>query len=251
MNEQSRCEDKSALLALLYGEASEAERRLAEEHVVACEECERELRELGEVRDMLGRWTAPPRHFGFRIVRDTEAGERRAWWARPLPAWSQAAAAVLLLSAGAAIANLDIRYGADGLAVTTGWHRTEAGPGGGNVRADAANARAAQAVTAPWREDLAELERQLRTELASARTVPERAAVAPSTAAPDEGRIMRRVEALITASEERQRRELAIRNIQLARDLRGDLTALQRGLVQLDGRSDEMLNYLMRVSQVK
>ena len=43
-------------------------------------------------------------------------------WFRFSPAWGLAAAAVLLLAIGAAIANLDVRYGSDGLVVRTGWN---------------------------------------------------------------------------------------------------------------------------------
>jgi len=254
MNEQGRCQDKEALLAVLYGEGTEAERQDAEAHVAACAACAAELEDLRGVRETLARWTPPARDFGFRIVRDPAVNaDRQSWWARPIPVWAQVAAAVLLLSVGAAIANLDIRYGPDGFTVATGWQRQPVAP----VQAATGVPPADPALPAPWKTDLAALEQQLRSEFARQPAVAE-PVTAPAGRALDETRLLRQVQALIAASEDRQRRELALRNLQLARDLRLDLAQLQRGLVQLDGRSGaeaaqnrEILNYLMRVSQIK
>ena len=66
------------------------------------------------------------------------------------------------LAAGAAIANLQVRYGNDGLTVTTGWMSARA----------AARAAVPAAVAAPstdWRPALVALEQSLRSELAQMR----------------------------------------------------------------------------------
>lgn len=261
MNEQSSCPDKELLLAALYEDAGEADRRMAEEHIAVCASCAEEVEGLRGVREILARWTPPSRDLGFRLVRDARvAGEPRRFWTRPIPAWAQAAAAVLILSAGAAIANLDIRYGSEGFAVTTGWHKAAVPEG----RAGAAAASPAPASAAPWRDDLAGLEERLRLEFTSlpgsseaVRLQADEAASRPAPAgqAVNEAQFLRRVEALIAESEERQKRELALRTWQLSREMRLDLAQVERGLVQLDGRSGaeaaknrEILDYLMRVS---
>ena len=60
----------------------------------------------------------------------------------------------------------------------------------------------------------------------------------PVVQAPD----MRRVEALITASEERQQRELVLRTVQLVRDFdlqrQGDLVKIQQALGQFQGTTN-------------
>ncbi len=260
MNEQSSCPDKEILLAALYEDAGEADRRLAEEHVAVCSSCAEEVESLRGVRETLARWTPPSRDLGFRLVRDPRvAGEPRRFWTRPIPLWAQAAAAVLILSAGAAIANLDIRYGSEGFAITTGWQKAGVSEG----QAVGASATPAAASAAPWRDDLAMLEERLRHELASlprsdeaARLQTNQAALGAAPAqAFNEAQFLKRVQALIAESEERQKRELALRTWQLSRELRLDLAQVEQSLVQLDGRSGaeaaknrEILDYLMRVS---
>ena len=62
-----------------------------------------------------------PAAAGFhRRTNPAKAGSHAFYW-REIPAWAQAAAAVLLLGVAAGLANLDIRYDGEGLRVRTGW----------------------------------------------------------------------------------------------------------------------------------
>jgi hypothetical protein len=72
--------------------------------------------------------------------------------------------------------------------------------------------------------------------------------------------VLERVRAMIDESEQRQRRELALRTTEMVRDFdaqrNDDLVRIERTIGQMDGTTGvevaqqrQMLNYLMRVSQ--
>ncbi len=175
-----------------------------------------------------------------------------------------AAAAVVFLAVAAAIANLEITYGRDGISVRTGWSRTPvtaqqttpaaaASQPAGSQRVDA------QAVSAG---DLAALEKRLRMEfqalaVGSAAAKHAGSATARATAAPPaNAQLLQRVQDLIDQSETRQRRELALRVAQVVRDFdtqrQTDLVRIQQGLGQIEGTTAadrQVLNYLVRASQ--
>ncbi len=268
---QVNCVEKEALVAYIYGECDADARQSVDAHLAACPDCADEVAGLGGVRQALAQWTPPATAAGFRIVRDEEvppaAGANllrpARWWQRPLPAWGRAAAAVLLLAFGAALANLDVRYGAEGLVVRTGWQH-DAPPAPPRTAAPV-TATAAAAQAAPWRGDLVALERELRgdfaSQLAAARVAP-RAALASAS---DDREIMTRVRALvdnsIVASEQRQQREFAYRVAQLQGEVgaqrQADLIRLQQGLWGMQGRTGaevaqqrQLINYLL-MSQSK
>ena len=241
-----KCDDKDRLVAYLYGEDMPADRAAVEAHLARCAGCAAELAALRDVRTRLAEWQAPDVDLGFRVVRDDPARPGRRWW--PLPAWAQAAAAVLVLAAGAALANLDVRYGADGLRVRTGWHSNDS-----NRSSDSNDSR------------LADLERRLRAEFARAAAPTPAAqpvrAPAPAPAARDAGEdLLRQVRALIAESERRQQRELALRLTDVVRDVdaqrRADLVRIEQNMGQIEGltgaealRQRQLLDYLVRVSQ--
>lgn len=251
MSETFSCDDKDQLVAYLYDELDDTARRRMEDHLRICGACSTEVEGLHGVRRELAGWAPPEATLDFviapagalqspaRVVRPAR------WWApAAVPAWAQAAAAVLVVAAGLGLANLQIRYGAEGLVVTTGW------------MAPAPSAPPAAAAE-DWRPALAALESSLRREM-----VAGRAAVA--TAVPAEaGRAAdvtpQRIAELIDQSERRQRRELALRLSQFSRDLevqrRTDLVRINQGLGQFEGRAGaeiqrqrQMLDYIMRVS---
>ncbi|MEW6323002.1 MAG: zf-HC2 domain-containing protein [Acidobacteriota bacterium] len=248
------CDDKERLVAYLYEDLATSERLAVERHLAGCAACAAELESLGAVRGLLAGWTPPDAELGFEIVRSTRraAPAARGAWASALPVWAQVAAAALVVAAGAAIANVQVRYGAEGLSVTTGWlNAPQMGP------APAAPAGLAQAPRDDeWRAALAALEEKVQRDLDRLRAdAPARAAAA----APDEAAVLRRVNALIEASEQRQRKELAYRLSQMGRDFdvqrRADLVRIERGLGQLDARAGaeaarqrQLLNYVMRAS---
>ncbi len=87
-----------------------------------------------------------------------------------------------------------------------------------------------------------------------------RTASQPVAATPADARVLERVRAMIDESEQRQRRELALRTTEVVRDFdaqrNDDLVRIERTLGQMDGTTGvevaqqrQMLNYLMRVSQ--
>jgi hypothetical protein len=173
-----------------------------------------------------------------------------------LPAWAQAAAAVVVLGAGAGLANLQIEYGKEGLRLRTGWgaqtvRQVSIPPGAPSVQA--ASAPADRAVSPG---DLAALEARLRAEIAqNARTV-----TTPAAGPVMSRDVLDQVRALVDESERRQQKELAFRLAQVVRDVesqrRADLVRIEQNMGQIEGltgqevvRQRDMLNYLMRVSQ--
>jgi hypothetical protein len=151
------------------------------------------------------------------------------WWRQPLPAWAQAAAAAAIFAAGWSI---------------------------GTARGDAVEPLPRQpgaAQAAVTRDDLARVEQRVRDELTAIRRTPS----APRI---DERALMKRVQAMVAESEERQRRELALRTVQVMRDLdlqhRADLAQVQRSMGVLQGtigaevrQQRDGINYLIRASQ--
>jgi len=268
MKSHEFCNDKTLLVSYLYGECNDAERRTYEEHLTECVDCTADVAELRGVRSSLSEWEAPERALGFRIVSEqqhmapevgespTSVGVWRTW---TLPWWLQTSAAVLLFALAAAVANVEVRYGPDGLVVRTGWSK----PAGSTSATQSVSAQG----QAPWRQDLAALEQELRQELSSAPGAPAVAAARASqtsrgVGAPEfnEAALLRRVEALIDQSEHNQQRELAVRLTDVVRDAdiqrRADQMRVQQTFGQLEGQtgvavqqSRELLNYLVRVSQ--
>jgi len=256
MSQPSICGDKEALVAYLYDEADPIERERVAAHLAACEACRAEYEGLRSVRVTLADWAPPTRALAFRLVQADQAEETpRAvrWWRRP--AWAQAAAAVLVLAAGAAIANLNVSLGNGGVSFRTGWQH----PAAVQPMPVAANTAGG---AEPWSADLAALEQRLLTEVA-ARPASVRTSGAPAaTARPvalTEAQVRTLVQALISDSEARQRRELALRVAEVQRDVEGqrraDLVRIQDGLGQLGGwtgaeisRQRQTLDYLLRVN---
>jgi hypothetical protein len=214
-----------AIVAFLYDDAdgSPGERTRFETHLPTCARCRADVAALRGVRTQLARWS-PPEPIDLR---STINNQHARWW-RDIPAWAQVAAALLFLGVSAGVANLDVRYDGNGLSIRTGW----------STRSGVAQS-ASPANDAPWRADLAALERQLKTELraiqASSRPAPAQTVRAASATDAD---VTRRVRALVEDSEKRQQRELALRIAGLLRDVnaqrQSDLVKIDRtlGVVQ-------------------
>jgi hypothetical protein len=272
-------------VSYVYGECEAQERAQLEAHLLECTACAAELEALGGTRRELAAWAPPDVALGFQITRpqrvaaraehgqaDTAPAAHAAvvlkparWWSRPMPAWAQAAAAMLVFGAGLSLGG------------NVNPSRTEVGPESDATAAvmdvarqrevatattDARRDRAATAVpnSSAERELVAEVGR-LRAELAElrqARTVSASAAVSPAPRTSDQDALIERVRALIDESEQRQRTEFTLRSAQLVRDVelqrRADLTRVERtiGLVQGQTGAEvrqnrEALNYLGRV----
>jgi putative zinc finger protein len=249
MSETYTCGDHGTLVSYLYDECTPAERRAIAAHLVICGVCAEELIALGGTREQLASWAPPDAQLGFRITPEhSKSNILRAarWWRQPMPAWAQAAAAIVIFATGVSLGALrgvmqpaDSEYRAAPSAVRSG-------------PTVATNTSNAATIT---RADLVALEQRLRSEISQTRVVSQNVAALPTDA-----RILERVRAMIDESEQRQRRELALRSAELVRDFDAqrnvDLARIERTLGQMDGTTGvevaqqrQMLNYLMRVSQ--
>ena len=260
MSETFRCDDKEMFVAYLYGEIDIDGRREVERHLRTCSGCAREAETLQGVREELASWQPPEPDLGFMIMPKTATVLRPSRWARfgSMPAWAQAAAAVLVLGMGASIANLQVRYDAEGLTVRTGWM---APAGTGSSAAAPGVLQNVSSREESWRPELTALEDRLRRELAQpadARSA-EPLAVRASDTSIDAAALMRRVEALVNASEQRQRDEIGLRLTQAQRDWsiqrRADMDRIDQRVGSLQGRTimntagqQEMMDLLRRVS---
>lgn len=272
MSEALLCDDKEQLVAYLYDDLDGLTRRRLDEHLRVCAACAAEMEALSGVRRELADWAPPDAALGFTIVptapqvviappqAEDASVLRSRRWPTPagLPLWAQAAAALLVVAAGLSIANLRVRYDADGLLITTGW-MAPSPPGGGAAPAPASAMASTAATEAPadWQPALAALESTLREEIRSARASE---AVSPASGpARASDPTMQRVTELIRQSERRQQQELALRLAQFGRDLevqrRSDLVRINQGFGQFEGRAGaeiarqrQMLDYIMRVS---
>jgi hypothetical protein len=249
MSETFTCGDHGVLVSYLYDECTPAERRTIAAHLVVCGVCAEELIALGATREQLAMWTPPDAQLGFRIAPHASKSNvlRPArWWQQPMPAWAQAAAAIVIFATGVTLGALrGVMQPADGGLQTSGSSKTP-------VAVNSVNPANATPIT---RADLVALEQRLRSEMSQPRAVAQNV-----TASPADERILERVRVMIDESEQRQRRELALRGAELVRDFDAqrnvDLARIERTFGQMDGTTGaevaqqrQMLNYLMRVSQ--
>ena len=244
MTQTFECASNEALVDYLYDECDPAERAAITAHLVMCARCAGEVASLRATRAELSAWAPPAVHLGFRLVSESTPSNviRPArWWARPLPAWAQAAAAIVIFATGASLGALR---------------------GGAGATTTAASVAAPAAVTAP---ELTALEQRLRSEISELRTARSHetvTAVPVNTASDSTGSavVMQQVRQLIRDSEQRQQRELALRTAEVIRDFdtqrRGDLARIEQTFGRMEGTTGaqveqqrQMLNYLMRVSQ--
>jgi hypothetical protein len=224
------------LVAYLYDDLLPDERQSFTAHLSRCHECRAELDDLRDVRSDLVHW-APPSPARVLTFSPVPARRSRVWSALAvIPAWAQVAAALLVLGVAvgtaAGLGNFNIRVDESGFTVRTGWTATPA------TTASAAEAAATRVQgDAPWRTDLAALETALRAELQNPGPPVRRAAVAGDPTV-DSAAVLRQVHALIAASESSQRRELALRVAEVARDFQvqrnSDLQRIQRNFTVLE-----------------
>jgi len=257
-SEPFQCGDPAGLISYLYDECEPGAREVIAAHVSTCFMCAEELSSLGATRTQLTSWMPPDAAIGFQITKTSRVADAASevergveqgrvlrptrWWSQPLPAWAQMAAAVLLFASGMAIG-----------VVRTGT------PAESTVNAPAPAAVQPVAAIAPTEivtpGDLQDLERRLRGEFARARAT----AVTPVSRT-DDADVLKRVQALITDSEQRQRRELALRTTEIVRDMdtqrRVDLAQVSRTVGQIQDLTgaavrdqNDMFNYLVKVSQ--
>jgi len=251
MSIQFTCDDKQTLIAYLYGEVDASTRKAVDDHLAACAACAAEVTALGDVRSELGLWVPPDAELDFKIVKRSESSAsnvlRPARWWDTVPVWAQAAAAVLVLAAGAGIANVQVKSGPDGFVVSTGWMAPDT-----NSAARSAVAQDKQPDES-WKPALVALEQQLRSEIKATRE--QAAPVAVSSRSGGDDATVRRVQQLIADAEQRHNRELATRLIDFQRDITMQRRADMQNISRVVGSYDEQLlrqrqymNNMIRVS---
>jgi anti-sigma factor RsiW len=283
------CTDKDTLIAYVYGECDDELRAAVEAHLSTCAACAGEVGGFGRVRTTLSEWTPPDRIGSFRLVREEEVAAHAParilrparWWQAPVPALAKVAAGILLFAGGAALANLEVRYDSGGLAIRTGWQR--ASPAEARDTAYLPTARAVTAASvpaavpaqqaagadAPWRIEMASLERQLRDEFRQQMTTARAASAAagpigvPAAVSADERRVLASVQAMIDDSAQRQQLWTSYRINQVMGEFqtqrRADLARVQQNLDRLDAgpsaitapRGQPLMNNLFPVTLKK
>ena len=180
---QGFCTDKAALVGLLYDDCEPGERDHIAAHVANCPDCTAELASLSATRSQLAGWVTPHPALGFRVDpaqlteslkavpqltvieggNDNPNRSGRAaspWWKQPLPAWAQAAAAVLIFAAGVGFGSGSSAgsdpTGSDGT-------RVQSGAADRSSRQAARPTPVAVTTTGVSPEELARLEQKLRT----------------------------------------------------------------------------------------
>jgi Putative zinc-finger len=230
--------DKELLLGYLYDELPPSDRQAFDRHLAACAECRDEMSGLRGTRAHLASWAPPEPDLGFEIVRSAKparGGAPARWWGLS-PAWGLAAAALLTVSVSAAIANVEVTLGADGVVVRTGWNRGGA-PGQGQPPAALAartSTSEVQRIEARLEARLKELEGQLAARQASS-------VVPASVGRMSDAEIVRYVRQQVSESEQRQQGVLASRILQVSRDSelarRADMDRLLVAYRELQGTS--------------
>jgi len=242
MSETFECGDTGALVAYLYEECEPEMRELIAGHLNRCAACSSEVDGLGWTRQRLAEWTPPAAELGFRMSPPAQES-RLPWWRAPLPAWAQAVAAVLIFGVG----------------LSLGLSRSP-------TNAPQASSTQAGVVTTTQtasQTDLAQLEQRLKSEMAQMRPTVSTVSTPVRQSTVSDAEIMKKVEALVAQSEERQRREFTLRSVELARDFeaqrRVDLATVRETLGPLQGvtgtelrqqrEAIDRINNFIRVSQ--
>jgi len=227
MNDIFQCGDSAALVAYLYDECAPDELALITAHIKGCAACANEIEALSATRRTLASWTPPELALGFRITREDEPRPARilepriAWWRAPLPAWAQAAAALVIFGAGLSVGA--VRNTAPGQPA-----KAELVP--------AVPVAAQPAASSVSRDDLAQLEARFKAELTQLRSSSNTAT--PVVAHGSDEALIAQVKTLLEQSEENQRRDFTVRMVDLAGNIetqrRVDLASVrqQMGLQQ-------------------
>ncbi len=235
MNEIFQCGDSGALVAYLYDECSPGEHAVIAAHISGCVTCASEIDALSATRRTLASWKPPDLALGFQITRSDVAAKeparvlepKIAWWRAPLPAWAQAAAALVIFAAGLSVGTL----------------RTGSAPQTATTQ-PSATAPADARATAPSasRDDLARLEQRLRTEFARLSSTPN---ATPAAARGSDDALIARVKTLIEESAADERRGFTERMLSMAdiieRQRRVDMASIGQSVGELRGVTREQL----------
>lgn len=250
------CDNKEFLVGYVYNELGADERRTFDAHLQACADCRDELAGLHATRGHLATWAPPEPDLGFQIVRHAvePRGKVVPFRSRWRPAFGLAAAAVLVLAAASAVANLEVRYDNDGLVVRTGWTRGEARP-----QTVSQSQPQPMTVNTSWRADFDALDRRLR-DIESSMTANAANGSVQLASGPrmTDAEILRRVRDIVREAESRQDVAVAQRLLQVMQDFdrqrRTDFAMLQQSSAQYQGITNAELlkiNERFRASQLE
>lgn len=255
------CESNELIVGFLYDELTSGERKDFQAHLAVCSECRVELEGLRSTRTHLALWSPPLPDLGFRVISGGSAPApalpRRT---RLAPVFAFAAAAVVVLAAAAAIANVEIRYGTEGLQVRTGWAGQAQGT---QVKAQPdASSGAGRAViaSAPTVDPatFGELDRRLRA-IEASMTRESSVQLASTQNRMSDAELLRQVRQMLSDAQSRQRTDNAHQMLQILRDVQqqhaSDIVRIQQGLDQYQGmtnaeiaQSRDMFNQWIRAS---
>jgi hypothetical protein len=232
--------NKEQLVGYLYDELEAAERSTFEVHLATCAGCRAEVAGLRQTRQHLTTWAPPEPEFNFHIVRGSAAPPARRWFGF-VPQWAMAAAAsVLVLAGAAAIAHVELRYGPEGFAVRTGWTSSPAAPAPGPTPATS-QAAADTAASEQLKEAVQVLEsRLLELERAqSLQTVKASSTMQAVITAPE-------LRKILTESEARQREEMALQVSQIWKDFSAARVTDFARMQDVIGRAQGVTNQQLR-----
>lgn len=228
------CDSKELLVSFLYGELEPGETERFQAHLAQCAECRADVEGLRSTQRHMAVWSPPEPDLGFRIIRAPVTpirAPRPTWGGR----WGLAAAAALVLAAGAAVANVDMRYGADGLTLRTGWRSSAPSAA---LPPTAASGAPALAEAVHWKAQAQALDLRVRQLEASFNS---RSAAVPPRAAVGADEVLRRVNDLVAQSESRQQRAVTAHLDRLSKDIdarrKVDLSLIDQGLMRLQTTS--------------
>jgi hypothetical protein len=227
--------DKELLLDYLYGELQPSERETFERHLASCATCRDEVTGFRATRTHLALWAPPEPDLGFEIVRRPAVDRAPSPRWRVSPVWGLAAAALVTLGVSAAIANLDITVGSNGMSVRTGWNRA-------TVPAPVTAASVGPASQTDVERLLTRM-KDVEAQLAAVKQTPTAVPASTSPSRMSDAELVRVVRQLISDSEQRQDGVLARQILQVSRDFetarRVDNDRLRAGLIQLQGNAVE------------
>lgn len=157
MNDINRCPNHELLVTYLYDECEPAERELVAAHLALCASCAEDVQGLRDARVHLAAWSPPALPLGFQLTRTESEHPSKvlrpaAWWREPLPAWAQAAAAVVIFAGGMSLG-----------AVRSGDRAVENAAAGADTRASISAPVVATAADTVSRDDFERLEARLRS----------------------------------------------------------------------------------------
>jgi hypothetical protein len=178
------------------------------------------------------------------------------------PAFAFAAAAVVVLAVAAAIANIEVRYGNDGVTVRTGWvsPQVEGGPADTATASAPDQAPGVVTASAPRNGEFAELDRRLRNIEASLAAQPAGNGTQRASASRmSDAEMLRQVRRLVSEAEARQETAVARRLLQIVSDVDqkrlSDIALIQQGFDQYQGmtnaeiaQSRDMFNQWIRAA---